>query len=138
MILIILFSTSISMIIVSKKRKQIEFIEKIVYMGQRIELMLKSTMPETAEILSIIKDDPKLRDINLDDLPLNDSENERILSYFKSLGRYDVDSIILITEEFVGYFKLLCEEYRKHYSEHYRIYISFGVFAGVLVSILIV
>lgn len=136
--MIILFTSSISILIVNNKKEELNYLDMIIYLGQKVELLLNTTMPETNEILSLLKNDSKLSNFDINELPLKSNENEKIREFFSSIGKYDIDSQISITKEFTEDFKLIKGEYQKQYSEHYKIYISFGVFAGIIVSIIII
>lgn len=76
------------------KRKQIEYTDGLVYLGSRILLLLKSTMPETEEIIKLLKSDERLDffDFSLDlkNSPLLQQDNQKILNLFNSLGMYDI------------------------------------------------
>jgi hypothetical protein len=125
-----------------RKKQQIEYIEILIYIGNRILLLLKSTMPETDEILRILKSDYKLTDfdftLNSSKYLLNKSDNSKLVNLFESIGKYDVDSQILIADEFVGYFKLQKNKYQDYYNEHYKLYILFGLFGGIIVSLVLI
>lgn len=136
--MIILFSSSLGLMAVKKQREKIEYIDMLIYIGNRILLLLKSTMPETNEIIRILKNDSRTAQFDINCLPLRDEDNREILNLFSCLGKYDIDSQILIAEEFIGYFRLLKKQYQDYYNQHYRLYIVFGIFGGILVSVLLI
>ena len=136
--MIILFSSSLGVMAVKRQREKIEYIDMLIYMGNRILLLLKSTMPETDEIIKIISNDSRTSKFDLEKLPLRDEDNCEIIHLFNCLGKFDVDSQILITNEFIGYFKLLKRQYQDYYNQHYRLYIVFGIFGGILISVLLI
>lgn len=123
------------------KRKQIEYTDGLVYLGSRILLLLKSTMPETEEIIKLLKSDERLDffDFSLDlkNSPLLQQDNQKILNLFNSLGMYDIDSQIMIVDEFTGYFKMLNQQYQNYYDKHYKLYIIFGISSGLLLSVIL-
>ena len=134
MIMITLFSSCLGLMAAKSKRKQIEYTDGLVYLGSRILLLLKSTMPETEEIIKLLKSDERLDffDFSLDlkNSPLLQQDNQKILNLFNSLGMYDIDSQIMIVEEFTGYFKMLNQQYQNYYDKHYKLYIIFGISSG--------
>lgn len=140
--MITLFSSSLGLMAVKKKRELIEYTDMLIYMGNLILLLMKSTMPETSEMIRILKSDPRLEgfDFSLEfkDKRLKDNDAQRIRYLFYSIGRYDIDSQIHITEEFIGYFKLLNKQYQDYYNRHYKLYIVFGIFGGIMVSVLLI
>ncbi len=131
MIMITLFSSCLGLMAAKSKRKQIEYTDGLVYLGSRILLLLKSTMPETEEIIKLLKSDERLDffDFSLDlkNSPLLQQDNQKILNLFNSLGMHDIDSQIMIVDEFTGYFKMLNQQYQNYYDKHYKLYIIFGI-----------
>ena len=140
MIMITLFSSCLGLMAAKSKRKQIEYTDGLVYLGSRILLLLKSTMPETEEIIKLLKSDERLDffDFSLDlkNSPLLQQDNQKILNLFNSLGMYDIDSQIMIVDEFTGYFKMLNQQYQNYYDKHYKLYIIFGISSGLLLSVI--
>lgn len=140
--MIILFSSSLGLTAVNSKKKQIEYIDMLIYLGNRISLLLGSTMPDTQEIISILKNDSRLNgfdfSLNQAKMPLNPCDREKIINLFNSIGMYDADTQILIANEFTGYFKMLKKQYQDYYDTHYRLYIIFGLFSGIMVSVLLI
>lgn len=141
MIMITLFSSCLGLMAAKSKRKQIEYTDGLVYLGSRILLLLKSTMPETEEIIKLLKSDERLDffDFSLDlkNSPLLQQDNQKILNLFNSLGMYDIDSQIIIVDEFTGYFKMLNQQYQNYYDKHYKLYIIFGISSGLLLSVIL-
>ncbi|MDE6863879.1 MAG: stage III sporulation protein AB [Eubacterium sp.] len=141
MIMITLFSSCLGLMAAKSKRKQIEYTDGLVYLGSRILLLLKSTMPETEEIIKLLKSDERLDffDFSLDlkNSPLSQQDNQKILNLFNSLGMYDIDSQIMIVDEFTGYFKMLNQQYQNYYDKHYKLYIIFGISSGLLLSVIL-
>lgn len=141
MIMITLFSSCLGLMAAKSKRKQIEYTDGLVYLGSRISLLLKSTMPETEEIIKQLKNDKRLDffDFNLDlkDSPLLQQDNQKIINLFNSIGMYDVDSQLMIVDEFTGYFKMLNKQYQDYYDKHYKLYIIFGISSGLLLSVIL-
>lgn len=141
MIMITLFLSCLGLMAAKSKRKQIEYTDGLVYLGSRILLLLKSTMPETEEIIKLLKSDERLDffDFSLDlkNSPLLQQDNQKILNLFNSLGMYDIDSQIMIVDEFTGYFKMLNQQYQNYYDKHYKLYIIFGISSGLLLSVIL-
>ena len=141
MIMITLFLFCFGLMAAKSKRKQIEYTDGLVYLGSRILLLLKSTMPETEEIIKLLKSDERLDffDFSLDlkNSPLLQQDNQKILNLFNSLGMYDIDSQIMIVDEFTGYFKMLNQQYQNYYDKHYKLYIIFGISSGLLLSVIL-
>ncbi len=98
-------------------------------------------MPETEEIIKLLKSDERLDffDFSLDlkNSPLLQQDNQKILNLFNSLGMHDIDSQIMIVDEFTGYFKMLNQQYQNYYDKHYKLYIIFGISSGLLLSVIL-
>ena len=137
MIMITLFSSCLGLMAAKSKRKQIEYTDGLVYLGSRILLLLKSTMPETEEIIKLLKSDERLDFFDFKNSPLLQQDNQKILNLFNSLGMYDIDSQIMIVDEFTGYFKMLNQQYQNYYDKHYKLYIIFGISSGLLLSVIL-
>ena len=139
--MITLFSSCLGLMAAKSKRRQIEYTDGLVYLGSRISLLLKSTMPETEEIIKQLRNDERLDffDFTLDlkDSPLLQQDNQKIINLFNSIGMYDVDSQLMIVDEFTGYFKMLNKQYQDYYDKHYKLYIIFGVSSGLLLSVIL-
>lgn len=139
--MITLFSSCLGLMAAKSKRKQIDYTEGLIYLGNRILLLLKSTMPETEEIIRLLKKDERLDffDFNLElkNSPLSQQDNQKIVNLFNSIGMYDIDSQIMIVDEFTGYFKMLNKQYQDYYDRHYKLYIIFGISSGLLLSVIL-
>lgn len=139
--MIILFSSCLGLMAAKSKRRQIEFTELLIYIGSRVLLLLKSTMPETEEIINQLKRDERLKDfdftLEFKNSPLPPQENQRITAFFGAIGMYDIDSQIMIADEFTGYFKMLNKQYQEYYDKHYKLYIVFGIASGLLLSVIL-
>ena len=140
--MIILFSFSLGLTVTGYKKNQIKYIDKLVYIGEKILLMLGSTSPETEVIIKNLKNDPYLDgfdfSMNSDNSILPKEENERSKILFDTLGKYDLDCQINCINEYVGYFKMLKKQYQDYYNSHYKLYLVFGLFGGIFVSVLLI
>lgn len=139
--MIILFSFSLGVMTARYKKRQITYIDTLIYIAQKISIMLNSITAETQQIMNELKSDEKLKnfDFELSDekSPLNASENEKVRQMFLSIGKYDLDSQLKLIEEFTGNFKMLKEEYQSHYDSHRKLYIASGLLSGVLIAVLL-
>lgn len=141
MIMITLFSSCLGLMAAKSKKKQIDYTEGLIYLGNRILLLLKSTIPETEEIIRLLKKDERLDffdfSLELKNSPLSQQDNQKIINLFNSIGMYDIDSQIMIVDEFTGYFKMLNKQYQDYYDRHYKLYIIFGISSGLLLSVIL-
>lgn len=139
--MIIIFTSSIGVIAVLNKKRQLSYINDLIYMADMVLLMLKSTIPETDAIFNKLSNDSRLKnfDFSFDKakLILKNEDYERVMIFYNSIGRYDTDCLISITNEFSGYFKMLNQQYQNYYNAHYKLYILFGLFSGIVISVLL-
>lgn len=140
--MIILFSSSLGLMAVSFKKKQLSYIDSLIYIAQKMQLMLSSTAPETEEILSELKKDDRLNEFDFElsdkNCPLSSSENDRTKLLFNTVGKYDLDCQLSYINAYIGYFKMLKQEYQNYYNSHYKLYLVFGLFSGILISVLLI
>ncbi len=138
--MIIIFSTSLGIMTAMYKKRQIEYLGDLIYICEKINLMLKSTTPETQQIMRELKTDSRLEffDFTLEKsvLPLPENETARVESLFDLIGKYDTESQIKMISEYSGHFKMLEDEYKAHYSSHCRLYLAAGLLSGVFVAVL--
>ncbi|MGN1202170.1 MAG: hypothetical protein ACI4RF_02660 [Eubacterium sp.] len=124
------------------KKKQIKYIDSLIYIGEKILLMLSSTSPETEEIMQELKNDENLKafDFSLknENSPLPLEENDKVRLLFSTVGKYDLDCQISYLNQYIGYFKMLKQQYQDYYNSHYKLYIVFGLFIGIFVSVLLI
>lgn len=140
--MIILFSSSLGVMVAAFKRRQISYIDSLIYIGEKILMMLSSTSPETEAIMEDLKADPRLKHFDFtlknENSPLPPEENDRSRLLFNTVGKYDVDCQISYINQYLGYFKMLRKQYQDYYNKHHKLYIVFGLFSGVLVSVLLI
>lgn len=140
--MIVLFSSSLGLMAAKSKRRQIEYVDKLIYIGSRISLFMGSTMPETDEIIRILKTDGRLTDFDFsfkrESCPLKYEDFLKASEFFSSIGMFDADGQQRLADEFTGYFKMLKKQYQDYYNNHYRLYIVCGLFSGILVSVLLI
>lgn len=123
------------------KKRQIKYIEDLLYVSRKISVMLKSISADTQSIMKSLMSDSRLTefDFSLDEKlsPLNNNENEKIRELFYSIGKYDLDSQLRIIDEFEGNFKMLRDEYQSRYDSHKKLYLAVSLLSGVLVAVLL-
>ncbi|MCM1114421.1 MAG: stage III sporulation protein AB [Clostridium sp.] len=142
MVMIVAFSSCLGLMVTQNKKRQISFIDDLIYIGNYISLLLGSTVPDTNEIMYALTNDKRLSDFNFDlenfTSPLNAGDNQRIVALLSSVGMYDVDTQLMMLKEFTGYFGMLKKEYQDNYNRCYKLYIVFGIFTGLLISVLLI
>lgn len=140
--MIILFSFSLGLTVMRFKKRQIDYIDSLIYIGEKILLMLGSTSPETEEIMKELENDERLNNFDLSlsssSSPLPPKENERSRLLINTVGKYELSAQINYINQYLGYFKMLRQQYQDYYNSHYKLYLVFGLFSGVFVSVLLI
>lgn len=140
--MIILFSLMVGITISSHKRKQIRYIEDLIFLGERIILFMNSTLPDTNVLFSKLQAEPRFQKYNVSEIykssPLPEYETTQAKELMGVIGRYDAQTQIRLTEEFTGYYKALKKQYQEHYDSHSRLYIVFSVSAGSVLALMLI
>ena len=126
--------------ITNHKRLRIYYLENIIYIADRIKILLSSTVPSTQAIMNELSSDERLNGFELERGKsfLNDKDYQKIQALINSVGMYDIDSQIVILSEFSQYFDMIKNQYKDDYSRSYKIYILGGISIGILISILLI
>lgn len=69
---------------------------------------------------------------------LSSAENEKISSFLYSLGKSDVNSQIKLITGFKEYSKNCENKYLDQYQKYNKLYLSFGFFGGVIISLILI
>jgi len=121
---------------------------ELIEMCNLIKIEIGYFSNDTGKIIKNLSEEPSLsrlkflKTLDLENIhiktELNETENEKINSLFKMLGSADSISTI----EMVDSFKASIEESRRRYlnysKSHSRLYIAFGIFGGIAVSIVLI
>lgn len=125
----------------SYKKKQIAYLDMLVLICRRICIMLEHSMPDTEEIIRSLKENESLKsfDFSLSTIMIDDKALiEKIRNFFDSIGKYDAQTQISLAEALSSECGLIKEKYQQEYDKHYRLYISFGILSGLMLSLIIV
>lgn len=83
-----------------------------------------------------------LKNIDLENIniktELDDTENERINGLFKMLGSTDAESMLNMINAFKSAAQESKAKYYSYFQSHGKLYIAFGFFGGIVVSIILV
>lgn len=130
----------LGLMITNHKRLRIYYLENVIYIADRIKILLSSTVPSTQAIMNELSSDERLNGFVLERGKsfLNDKDYQKIQALINSVGMYDIDSQIEILSEFSQYFDMMKNQYKDDYSRSYKIYILGGISIGILISILLI
>lgn len=140
--MMIFFSASLGIIIADFKKKQLSYIDMLIIIAEKVLILLENTSPDTEKIMKILMEDKRLRefDFSLENktILLDEPYKEKVRDYFKSIGKYDADTQIGISKEFLCDIRNLKEEYQQSYKSRRKLYYAFGLLFGVLFSVIII
>ncbi|MCM1285654.1 MAG: stage III sporulation protein AB [Acetobacter sp.] len=140
--MMISFTTFLGITIVSYKKKQIAYIDMLIAIGDKVQMLLKNTSPDTTELLSRLKSDERLKhfdfELNDNSILLENDAKSKVKEFFYSIGRYDIETQINLSKEFTAELRLLKEEYQQYLKSHQKLYVAFGLLSGVLFSVIII
>ena len=124
------------------EKSKIDYCDKMVFLGSKVMVLLKTTNPETEKIFDLLNNSEKLKDIDLNNIisssPLKREENEKIYDYINSIGKYDSQTQITEANEFCETFRILKDYYQQYYTAHYKIIYALGLGIGCLIAILLI
>lgn len=69
---------------------------------------------------------------------LDTADNERLNLLFKNLGKTDTQSMLDLISSFKSAMLQSAEKYDEYYKSHARLCIAFGVFGGLILSLVII
>lgn len=140
--MMISFTTFLGITVISYKKKQIAYIDMLITIGEKVQMLLQNTSPDTAEIINSLKNDNRLKkfDFELKDntILLENAEKGKVRNYFQSIGKYDTETQINLSKEFTAELRLLKEEYQQYLKSHQKLYVAFGLLSGVLFSVIMI
>lgn len=109
-----------------------------MYRATPINLLIESVIEEAK--LSHIKCAVQsvMSDGKMPELQLSNSENKEVFSFLNSLGKSDRETQIALVDSFRDYISKEEELHRKSHTKNSRLYLSFGVFSGILIALVFV
>jgi len=69
---------------------------------------------------------------------LNPVDNERINILFGKLGNTDTESMLSLIEAFKSNMEESRRKYDEYYKNHGKLYIAFGIFGGLVISLVLI
>lgn len=106
------------------------------------------SVSESTKIIKRLSSEPSLchltflknfdfEDINIS-TELSQIDNERINNLFKNIGKIDADSMLELLSSFKMNMTESNKSYEEYYKTHSRLYMAFGVFGGIVVSLVLI
>lgn len=144
--MIIIFSAAAGISITEYKKAQLDYIDDLIFLGERIILLLGSTVPDTQTLYRKLGEEPRLekyaQKCDISEIytasPLPERENGQTKELLSVVGRYDAQTQIEYAREFTGYYKDLKKQYREHYRTHAKLYIAVSISVGAVTALLLI
>lgn len=149
MISLILSTTALGFILSDKSKKRISICTQLIGFCDLLSMDLSYTVNPIHKIIAKTVNNDRYK--NLDFLtqdcvkqksgivsPLSADENEEIAQFLYSLGKSDIKSQLLLIEAFREYISHSLSLYREKYKKDSKLFVTFGFFGGVIVSLLLI
>lgn len=141
-ILIILSTSVLAFALISKQRDKIKVCDDLLSFCDEMLLELSYSLKSITSILESSNSKYILQSNILSneiiETPLSDRENEKISEFLFSLGKSDVNSQVKIINTFKDYLDSLRVMYIEKYKSKSKIYISLGVYSGIIISLVLI
>lgn len=121
---------------------------ELVEMCSLMAIELEFSVNETGRIISRLCREPTLshlkflNNLSLENIDikteLDKEDNERINFLFKNIGKTDTASMLSLIETFRQNMQLSRNKYEEYYKSHSRLYIAFGVFGSLAVTLVLI
>lgn len=109
---------------------------------------LEFSVNETAKIIKRLSGEPMLSHLKfLNDFrpesiniktELDDEDNEKINFLFQNIGKTDYASMLSLIESFKQNMMISRKRYEDYYKNHSRLYIAFGIFGSLAVTLVLI
>lgn len=149
MISLIISSTSLGLLLSDKLKKKVTVCSQLSVMCDMLCLDLGFTVTPVTQLINRILLDERLDSLNFisaenvkSNRPvkscLSNSENIELSKFLYSLGKSDVKSQIKLINGFKEYIKERESEYNFQLKKNSKLYISFGFFGGLVISLVLI
>ncbi len=147
MIGLIISSTALGLLLSEKSKDRLIISRELLHLCDMIIIDLGFSVTPATKLLQKLLSDSSLRHLSFiteenikKRLPvcsvLSASENEQISEFVYMLGKSDVKAQTKLVLSFKEYMKKTEEKYSEKYKKESKLYITFGFFSGVLVSLI--
>lgn len=113
-----------------------------------IAIELEFAVNETGRIIRRLSSEPTLshlkflQDFNLENIhiktELDEEDNERLNFLFLNMGKTDSASMLNLIEAFKQNMQISRKKYEDYYKSHSRLYVAFGIFGSLAVTLVLI
>ena len=131
-----------------KLKRKCVISSELIEMCNLMAIELEFSVNETAKIIKRLCNEPTLSHLdflkhlsfeNIDiKTELDKEDNERINFLFKNIGKTDSASMLNLIEAFKQNMQISRKKYEDYYKSHSRLYIAFGIFGSLAVTLVLI
>lgn len=147
-ILLNLSSVAAGFSIAEKLKYRCIISQELIEMCNLMAIEFSFTVTNSTKIIKRLAEEPSLshldflKNFNFENIDikteLNSSDNERINLLFNKMGKTDALSMLDLIESFKKNMQESRKKYDEYYKSHGRLYIAFGIFGGLVISLVII
>ena len=122
--------------------------KELVDMCALLAIELEFSVNESGKIIRRLSNEPTLshlsflKNINLENVDikteLDSDDNERINFLFQNIGKTDSDSMLNLLKAFKQNMTESRKRYDEYYKNHAKLYVAFGVFGGLALTLVLI
>lgn len=146
---LILSTTALGLLFSDQSKKRISICTQLLSFCDLLSMNLSYTVNPINKIICKTVNDERYK--NLDFItqdcikekskilsPLSFAENEEISQFLYSLGKSDIKSQLILIDSFREYINHSLLIYREKHKKNSKLFITFGFFGGVVISLLLI
>lgn len=149
MIMLVLCSTMVGVLFVEKSKQRINICNQLIHFCDLLLIDYGYALTPTVMLVENLLSNVALCDLDFITQKhiksktsvkscLSEEENEKLSEFLYSLGKTDIKGQIKLVEAFKSYIQLCHDNYSEYHKKNNRIYLSFGFFGGLAVSLILV
>lgn len=131
-----------------KLKKKCTVAKELVEMCSLMAIELEFSVNESGKIIRRLSNEPTLshlaflKNINFENIDikteLDGEDNERINFLFENIGKTDSESMLNLLENFKQNMTESRKRYDEYYKNHARLYVAFGIFGGLAITLVLI
>lgn len=148
MIILIISSTSLGLILSDRLKQKVTVCRELSSLCDMLYIDLGYTVTPITQLISKLLLDERLSNLSFISSEnikskkpiescLSSSDNAEISRFLYSLGKSDINSQIKLIRGFKEYINSVEAEYHASFIKNSKLYISFGFFGGVVISLIL-
>lgn len=133
---------------VYKLKRKCIISREVLEMCDLMSIEFNFSVNESTKIIKRLSNEPSLehltflKNFNFENIDisteLNAIDNERINNLFRNIGEVDINSMLELLSSFKMNMIESNKNYENYYETHSRLYIAFGIFTGLVISLVLI